>query len=163
MSPGTRELQEIQDRLDRIERRGNEVFILDYKTGKDDTYAKVNFKKLIVEERESWSEAISSLQLPFYLLLYSQKTNTDIKQTHAAYLFLGRNTIDDSIETEFAENADERLENFRKVEQVIDGLVEEIVSPDAQFVPTNDLQKHCPDCPYRTLCGTQWVKGWSGG
>ena len=150
-----------EGRLDRIERRGNEIFILDYKTGKDDSKAKVNFKKLIAEDRETWGEAISSLQLPFYLLLYSHKTSTDIKQIHAAYLFLGRNTIDDSIETEFTENPDERLENFRNVEQVIDGLVEEIVSPDVRFVPTRDLQKHCPDCPYKTLCGTQWVKGWN--
>ncbi len=149
----------IEGRLDRIERRGNEVFILDYKTGKDDSYIKINFKKLNVESRETWSEAIGSLQLPFYMFLFTEKNNIDMRRIHPAYLFLGRNNLDKEIETEFAEDPAERVERFDLVKQVIASLMEEIVSVEIPFNPTPDLQKNCPGCPFTVVCGTQWIGG----
>jgi ATP-dependent helicase/nuclease subunit B len=151
----------LEGRIDRIERRGNDVFILDYKTGKDDSFAKINFKKLDVEQRETWSDAISSLQLPFYLLLYTLKTGTDIRNVRPAYLFLGRNVLSKDIETEFADEPITRLEQFRLAEEVIFRLLEELVDLTKPFEPTADLQQHCPSCPFSTVCGTQWVQGWS--
>ncbi len=153
----------LNGRFDRIERRGNEIFILDYKTGKDDTYAKVNFKKLNLEERETWGDAISSLQLPFYLLLYALKTSSDIKHVHPVYVFLGRNSLSKDIETEFADDPNERVENFHAAEEVIFRLIEEITDLSIPFRPTTDLQKHCPTCPFSVMCGTQWVQGWTKG
>jgi CRISPR/Cas system-associated exonuclease Cas4 (RecB family) len=152
----------VAGRIDRIERRGTDTFILDYKTGKDDSSAKVNFRKLDPEERETWSSAITSLQLPFYLLLYTLKTGTEVKLVRPAYIFLGRNSLSTDIETEFAEDPNERAENFRKVENVIFQLMEEITDPSVPFRPTADPQKHCPDCAFSVLCGTQWVQGWTG-
>jgi len=151
----------LDGRIDRIERRGNDVFILDYKTGKDDSYAKVNFKKLIPAHRETWSEAISSFQLPFYLLLYTLNSGTDIQKIRPAYLFLGRNVLSTDIEAEFAEDPNERAEHFRLVEEVIFRLLDEIADASKPFVPTPDLQKHCPGCPFSVMCGTQWVQGWT--
>jgi ATP-dependent helicase/nuclease subunit B len=147
----------LEGRIDRIERRGNDVFILDYKTGKDDAYLRINFKKLNVDQRETWSEAIGSLQLPLYLLLYAGKNGIDVGNIHPAFLFLGRNSLDESIEVEFGESLEGREENFRTVEKVIEGLLHEIVSADTPFEPTRDFQKHCPACPFRIVCGTQWV------
>ena len=152
----------LDGRIDRIERRGNDVFILDYKTGKDDLYAKINFKKLEAGTRETWEEAISSLQLPFYLLLYTLKSGTDIRNVRPAYLFLGRNVLSQAIETEFAEDPGERAEQFRQAEQVMFGLIEEITDPSIPFHPTSDLQQNCPRCPFSVMCGTQWVQGWEG-
>jgi len=151
----------LDGRIDRIERRGNDVFILDYKTGKDDSYAKINFKKLDVEERETWSKAVSSLQLPFYLLLYSLKSTVDIRNVRPAYLFLGRNVLSKDIETEFAEDPNERVEQFRLAEEVIFRLMEEITDSSTPFHPTPDLKLNCPACPFSVMCGTQWVKGWT--
>ncbi len=150
----------IEGRIDRIERRGNEVFILDYKTGRDDSYANINFKKLVLEDRGSWATAISSMQLPFYLLLYTQKSGIDIRQVRPAYLFLGRNVLGRDIETEFSENPEERVERFRMAEEVIFRVLEELVDATKPFVPTSDLQKHCPGCPFSVMCGTQWVTDW---
>ncbi len=150
----------LEGRIDRIERRGSDVFILDYKTGKDDSYAKINFKKLDVEQRETWNEAISSLQLPFYLLLYTLKTGTDIRTVRPAYLFLGRNVLSKDIETEFSDESNIRIEQFRLAEEVIFRMLDEIVDPTKPFVPTADLQQHCPNCPFSTVCGTQWVTDW---
>ena len=58
-------------RLDRIEKRGERIVIIDYKTSANKNYLTINYNKLDLENRDSWSEAIGSLQLPFYLLTYS--------------------------------------------------------------------------------------------
>jgi ATP-dependent helicase/nuclease subunit B len=147
----------LEGRIDRIERRGNDIFILDYKTGKDDAHLKINFKKLDVDQRETWPDAIGSLQLPFYLLLYAGKNKIEIRNIHPAFLFLGRNGLDESIEVEFGESPEGRVGSFHTVEKVIEELLREIVSADTPFEPTRDFQKHCPGCPFRTVCGTQWV------
>jgi CRISPR/Cas system-associated exonuclease Cas4 (RecB family) len=147
----------LEGRLDRIERRGNDTFILDYKTGKDDSYSKINFRKLDLEQRETWNEAISSLQLPFYLLLYTLSSGTDLRKVRPAYLFLGRNVLSKDIEVEFAEDPNERAELFRLAEEVIFRLLDEIIDGSKPFIPTSELQQHCPECPFSVMCGTQWV------
>ena len=148
----------LEGRVDRIERRGNDTFILDYKTGRDDARLNINFKKLDVGQRETWSEAIGSLQLPFYLMLYAGTSGISIQQIHAAYIFLGRNTLNESIEAEFEIEPALREEHFRVVERIMVELLGEIVSLDVPFKPTGDLQKHCPDCLFNVTCGTQWVR-----
>jgi hypothetical protein len=44
--------------VDRVELRGDRVFILDYKTGHSETHARINRSKLVVDDRASWSDAI---------------------------------------------------------------------------------------------------------
>lgn len=149
-------------RFDRIERRGEQIFILDYKTGKDNTSARINFKKLDVDDRASWEEAVASVQLPLYLLLYSTKYETPVEQIYPAYLFLGRTRLDENIETGFEDDPNERIEAYKKIESVIFGLVKEITTKEHGFLPTKDFQQNCPRCPFNTICGTQWVQGWEG-
>ena len=151
----------LEGRIDRIERRATDVFILDYKTGKDDPLAKVNFKNLNVEQRETWGKAVASLQLPFYLLLYTLKTGVDIKNVRPAYLFLGRNVLGKDIETEFAKEPSVRVEYFRQAEEVISRILDEIIDPSIPFEPTLDPQQQCPSCSFSVLCGTQWIQGWT--
>jgi CRISPR/Cas system-associated exonuclease Cas4 (RecB family) len=151
----------IEGRIDRVEQRGEDVYILDYKTGKDDSYAKVNFKKLDLENRETWGEAISSIQLPFYLLLYTLKTGIDVQRVRPAYVFLGRYPLSREIESEFAEDPNERVEHFRIAREVIFRLINEIADQSKPFLPTSNLQQHCPSCPFSVMCGTQWVQGWN--
>ncbi len=57
-------------RLDRIERRGNRLAIIDYKTSASVNYLKINFNKLDINTRDTWPKYIGSLQLPIYLLAY---------------------------------------------------------------------------------------------
>ena len=150
----------IVGRIDRIERRGADTFILDYKTGKDDSYARVNFKKLDLEDRATWGKAISSLQLPFYMLLYTLKNGSDVRRVRPAYVFLGRHPLNVEIETEFSADPEERAEYFRISGEIIVRLMEEIADASKPFLPTAELQKHCPTCPFSVLCGTQWMQGW---
>ena len=145
-------------RLDRIERRGDKTFILDYKIRQDDTPYKVMWKKFKPDERQTWTNAIGSLQLPMYSLLYSEQTGEPIRDIVPAYLFLGRNYIDGTIETGLSKDGILTEEMHANLHRVILGLAAEIKDPAVPFAPAEDLKKECPGCPYQTLCGTQWAR-----
>lgn len=144
-------------RIDRVERRGGRIHILDYKTSRDDTRVRIRSDKLSPGERESWGEAIGSFQLPLYMLLYSASTKEPLENLVPAYIFLGRNSIDESIEVPMAGEGESPLELYRRIEEVILGLIGEITDISQLFRPPPDLKKTCPDCPYRGICGTEWV------
>jgi ATP-dependent helicase/nuclease subunit B len=147
-------------RIDRIEQRDEKVIILDYKTGAKPKIVPVNFKKLNLGERESWNEAITSLQLPVYLLLYSIQTGNLPERIVPAYLYLGVNRLDRESELVFIDDAAERAECFQLVQKLIEKLICEIQDVAVPFLPPSDLDKICPYCPFKALCGTQWVKEW---
>jgi len=149
-------------RLDRIEQRGSKIFILDYKTGTKPSKPPINFSKLnlAIDGRESWNEAVTSLQLPMYLFLYSVHTNTAIEQIVPAYLYLGINRLGKDCEVAFIEDPEERVTCFEQVKQLIELLVQEMNNAEMPFSPPADLNKICPRCPYTGLCGTAWVQNW---
>ena len=149
-----------EGRLDRIEQRGNKIFILDYKTGPKPSKPPINFGKLNLNERESWSEAVMSLQLPMYLLLFSIYTKTAIEEIVPAYLYLGKNRLSKECEEAFMEGTEERAAGFEQIKQFIELLLKEINDSDIPFLPPVDLSKTCPRCPYTGFCGTAWVQGW---
>ena len=151
-----------EGRLDRIEQRGSNIFILDYKTGPKPSKPPIIFSKLNlnVDERESWSEAVTSLQLPMYLLLYSIQTKTAVEQIIPAYLYLGKNQLNKECEVAFMNNSEERAACFEQIKQLIELLLKEVNNAEIPFLPPTDLSKTCPRCPYTGLCGTAWVQGW---
>ncbi|HCV43773.1 MAG TPA: hypothetical protein DGH68_09845, partial [Bacteroidetes bacterium] len=145
-------------KLDRIERRGEKIFILDYKTGGDEKRLGIDVEKLVADQRETWSEAIGSLQLPMYMMLYSESRQKTVKEIVPAYLLLGRNKIDEEIELRLFEDGVDIEEVYAKLERIIFILLEEITNAAVPFAPTSDIQEHCPRCPFTTMCGTSWVK-----
>ncbi len=145
-------------KLDRVERRGQKIWILDYKTGGDEKWLGVNFKKLIVDQRETWGEAIASLQLPMYALLYSQQTGSRLEDIVPAYLLLGKNRVDERIEISLFDEDVDPQEVYRQLETIIVRLVDEIIDDGIPFRPTDALQEHCVRCPFTTICGTAWVR-----
>ena len=151
-----------EGRLDRVEQRGDKIFILDYKTGPKPNKPLINFGKLNLsfDERESWGKAVTSLQLPMYLLLYSIQAKTAVEQIVPAYLYLGKNRISKDCEVAFVEDAEERVIYFEQIKQFIELLLKEINNIAIPFSPPVDLSQTCPRCPYTGLCGTAWVQGW---
>ena len=149
-----------EGRLDRIEQRHGKIFILDYKTGAKPSRPSIIFNKLNIDQRESWSEAVTSLQLPVYLLLYSIQTKTAVEQIVPAYLYLGKNRLNKDCEVSFMEDTEERVACFKQVKQLIELLLKEINNVAIPFSPPIDLTKTCPRCPYTGFCGTAWVRGW---
>jgi CRISPR/Cas system-associated exonuclease Cas4 (RecB family) len=150
-----------EGRLDRIEQRGDKIFILDYKTGPKPGKPPINFSKLDlnIHDRKNWSEAITSLQLPMYLLLYSIHAKIAVEQIVPAYLYLGKNRLGKECEVVFVEETEERAACFEQAIRLIELLLKEINDAAIPFSPPADLSKTCPRCPYTRLCGTAWVQG----
>ncbi len=141
--------------IDRIERRGEKAYILDYKTGTRLESLRINFRTLDANDRSTWSGAIGSFQLPLYLLLYHRATGVPREKIVPAYLMLGRNRLGMEIEKPLVEHG---VDAGGVIEDIMMALVGEIQSPDHPFLPTEDVTTYCTRCPFTTICGTRWAE-----
>jgi CRISPR/Cas system-associated exonuclease Cas4 (RecB family) len=139
-------------RLDRVEKRGDRTVIIDYKTSAHKNYLTIHYNKLDLKNRDSWSDAIGTLQLPFYLLAYSVLTGEKPEEIDCMFLLLGRARIDSAIEVPLFKSEAEFKENFESLTQVIFDLLREVVNPDEPFLPTIDPKKNCARCAYGYIC-----------
>jgi ATP-dependent helicase/nuclease subunit B len=147
----------LRGRLDSVQERDGVSFLLDYKTSSHRANYTIAMKKLILEDRSSWSAAIPTLQLPFYVLLHSADTGAAPTDIHAMFLLLGRTAMDKGIEAPLFDDPAKAVEGWPRLEAVIDGLLQEIVSPEIPFTPASDLKSACPYCEFAALCGTAWL------
>lgn len=141
-------------RIDRIEQRGETIHILDYKVRHDDAPYRIKWKKLVADDPETWPEAIGSIQLPLYAMLYAGATGTPVNAVVPKYVFLGRNQLTKEIETGISEDGS----GLEDLERVVLGLVRQIKDPGTPFEPTKDQKNNCPGCPFQVMCGTQWAR-----
>ena len=146
-------------RIDRIEKRGDKHVILDYKTGCDDKRLKINLSKLASDDPGSWREAIGSFQLVMYMLLYSRTQQIPLNSITPSYLFVGRNEISSKIEVDVGGGKLPPDELYRQVYPIMVSVIKELVDDKLEFMPTDQLSKACPRCPYNVMCGTSWVAG----
>jgi CRISPR/Cas system-associated exonuclease Cas4 (RecB family) len=146
----------LKGRLDSVEQRDDKTFVIDYKTGSSRASLKIDTEKLDLGKRESWSRAIGSLQLPFYLLLYTEKKRRSIDELNALFLFLGRAKISREIELPLFD-ASSAAETFTALRTVIIKLLAEITDPHTPFTSALDKKKACPACDFTYFCGTQWI------
>jgi hypothetical protein len=144
-------------RVDRIERRGTRHVILDYKIGHNDDRLRINLSKLDPDDRTTWSTSIGSFQLVMYMLLYSHARRVSPEAIEPAYLFLGRKGIDPSIEAPLGAGQLPASDVYRGVQPIILKLIDEVLDASIDFTPADRLEKACPTCPYRSICGTVWV------
>jgi ATP-dependent helicase/nuclease subunit B len=146
----------LRGRLDSVQDRGGKTVVADYKTGSNPGRLKIDFDALDPDDRGSWNEAIGSLQLPFYLLLYSENTGIGIGDLEGIFLLLGKAAVDRGIELPlFGDGKPETI--FGPLRRVILGLLSEIVDPAVPFRPAEDRKGICPGCDFHYLCGTQWI------
>jgi ATP-dependent helicase/nuclease subunit B len=148
----------LKGRLDSIEQRGDKTVIVDYKTGAGENYLKINLEKLDVSRRETWEKAIGSIQLPFYLMLYTEKKRRSIDEFNALFLLLGRSRLSEDIELPLF-NGSSPAEMFVPLRTVIFKLLQEITNPRVPFFPAGEIKKTCQACDFKYICGTQWVTG----
>lgn len=146
----------LKGRLDSVEQRGGKTVIVDFKTGAGENYLKINIEKLDIARRETWGEAIGSLQLPFYLVLYTEKKRRPIDELNALFLLLGRSKISEEIELPLFDGASP-AEMFVPLKAVIFKLLGEIVDQRIPFTPAGDIKNACPACDFKYICGTPWV------
>lgn len=149
----------LKGRLDSIEERDKKTVdkktvIIDYKTSSSENYYKINFGKLDLLDRDSWQEAIGSIQLPFYMLIYSESKKVDISSLNAMFLLLGKNIISRKIELPFCDDENQIIQNYETLKAIIFRLIEEIKDPNLPFAPPVNLKRSCLFCDYKNLCGT---------
>ncbi len=140
--------------LDRVELRGPDLHLLDYKTSANPAYLDVKFRRLDLDDRESWSRAVGSLQLPLYHLVLARAEKLAPEKIRGRFLLLGKNRLDSGIEfSPFdEENEEERREEFRAIEELIGRLLLEISDPAVPFRPAAEPGA-CRICDFRPLCG----------
>jgi len=139
-------------RLDRVEKRANRTVIIDYKTSANKKYFTINTNKLDLKNRNSWSEAIGNLQLPFYLVTYSTLTGENPETIDCMFLLLGRMRMDQAIELPLFKDGTEFKEKFNDLYQIIFRLLGEIVNPGHPFLPIVTPRDQCGRCNYRHIC-----------
>ena len=139
-------------RLDRVEKRGERTTIIDYKTSANKNYLTIHSDQLDLRDRHSWGKAIPTLQLPFYLMVYSHLTGEKPETIDCLFLLLGRTRIDADIEVPLFRDEAEFKEHFENLTQVIFSLLREIVDPDQPFLPTIDPKNYCGRCAYGYIC-----------
>ena len=139
-------------RLDRVEKRGERTTIIDYKTSANKNYLTIRSDQLDLEDRNSWSKAIPTLQLPFYLMVYSHLTGEKPETIDCLFLLLGRTRLDADIEVPLFKDEAEFKEHFGNLTKVIFDLLKEIINPDQPFLPTIDPKNYCGRCAYAYIC-----------
>jgi ATP-dependent helicase/nuclease subunit B len=137
-------------RIDAMEERDGQVWIIDYKTSANPLWYRIRFDRLDLGDRESWSAAIPTLQLPFYLTLEPEASS-------AMFLLLGKSFLDGGIEARLFSDQEESRRELPRLREVILGLLTEMVSLDTPFTPALDRKRTCPSCAFTTLCGTKWL------
>lgn len=146
----------LEGRLDSIERRGDRTCIIDYKTTFNPKSLRIDFNKLDPDNKETWSRAIGSLQLPFYLLLYSERSGHSAYNLDGMFLLLGKSLINSDIELPLFPGSMPESE-YETLRKIIFSILEEIVSPEIPFKSALEKKNTCPYCDFRYVCGTQWV------
>jgi ATP-dependent helicase/nuclease subunit B len=148
---------------DHIERRGGRTYIMDYKTGADPSRFRIRCDAIDPGVREGWEDAIGSLQLPMYAMLYRSQAGAGFNDIVPVYVMLGKGKFDRSVEIPLFSEGDDVMSVMKDLEAIVFGLIREIRDPGVPFLPTSDLKKQCPQCGFRGMCGTGWVRGWEGG
>jgi CRISPR/Cas system-associated exonuclease Cas4 (RecB family) len=135
--------------IDRIDRKENEVRVIDYKTGKDKVEIKGGLSSLFTQTGELNKAAFQTL---YYALLY--KTNYPYQRDSINAGLFNRNTLFGDEEFGLKLNY-ERLKNVNSLlpefEDGLTHLLEELFNPEIPFNQTTDLD-HCKNCPYQTIC-----------
>ena len=164
-------------KIDRLEQRGEFICLLDYKTSSSEKSYRVKFDKLDPGNRQTWNQAIGSLQLPFYQLLAADHFHLNPAEIYSALILLGKNRL--SLNIEYApllpvrrKNSSRQGQNrgvfpvghepaelkvyqeyFQQLAAIINCLLTEIIDPDKKFTPDGMLTRQCEKCPFADFCG----------
>jgi len=144
---------DIKGRMDRIDRKGTETIILDYKTGTSS--AKPSSEKFSLEERNQWHKTLGSVQLPLYLLLFlSEDPQSSVDDLNSGLMMLGSKNIEEKY---LFQDGDDRQSLYNQYREAIFCLIREILDPQREFDDTPDPERYCRFCGYKVMCARQWV------
>lgn len=162
----------ISGRIDLVEERDGKIFIVDFKTsGREESYkikidALINglkdYKNKTQAEKSEYlcyfiENKISSIQLPLYILSFSQERSIPLEKIMGIYLLIGKSKIN-NIEFNPLNNFQSEVEALKTIQDLLSMIIEELFDPKIPFYPAKNLRKSCQYCDYNALCGTLWIK-----
>ncbi|MEQ9290386.1 MAG: PD-(D/E)XK nuclease family protein [Cyclobacteriaceae bacterium] len=136
--------------IDRIDRKGNAIRILDYKSGRDER----KFTKLeSLFDRDSTSRNKAVMQIFYYCLLYKAR-HPDEQLILTPGLFNSRDLFSSDFDVKIKYGR-AFLEDFSEVEEeyteLLKNFVGEMFDQEVPFDQTSDTKK-CNYCPYVGMC-----------
>jgi ATP-dependent helicase/nuclease subunit B len=143
--------------IDRIEKRGDTFYIIDYKISSNADRIRIDYRRLAPDVRASWYASVGSLQLPVYARIFSDHFSETAERIEPVFLLLGKQRIDSLAEHPLFDADGSRQDEEAALNAVLKGLLDELVDPASDFLPAEDLTAECPSCPYRSICGTRWT------
>lgn len=145
-------------KADRIETRNGTTHIIDFKTGHNETKYRIAFDRLSPADRKTWKDSIGSVQLPMYVMLYSESAGIQPGKIVPSLVFIGRKELSEEIEVNLFESEQQSAEWYPKLREIILSLTREILDVSVPFMPTEDFKNDCSGCPFTAMCGTLWVE-----
>ncbi|GHM98735.1 hypothetical protein WSM22_02250 [Cytophagales bacterium WSM2-2] len=135
--------------IDRIDSKGDEVRVIDYKTGKDE----LDFRNVASLFSREGSRNKAAFQTLLYALLY--KNNNASTGSRIVPGLINRNNLFDD-EFHFGLKMDKQLladatPLFAEFEGHLQDLLEEIFDPAQTFIQTKK-EDTCKLCPYKEIC-----------
>ncbi|MBA4853336.1 PD-(D/E)XK nuclease family protein [Emticicia sp. BO119] len=152
----------IAGRVDRIEKEGNTIKVIDYKTGRVGKKELEKPREQILEEAlvDPDKDKLRQLWLYQYLMLKSiaqdksfllggeRLENHDVK----AKIYSFRN-MKENLEVNLSFNDNPTIFGFiEKSEEILANLIKEMLNPDIPFIQTNN-QLICERCDFKGICG----------
>lgn len=150
----------LSGRFDRVETRGGELYVLDYKTSADEKQFGINWKKLDPGARATWPKAVGSLQMPLYTVLSAALYERAEDRIQGRFVMLGKSRIGPGIEVSPFDSPDGRrpvepsvrAERIAAMGGIIDRLLAEIVDREVPFKPAAEADRVCLYCDFKVLC-----------
>ncbi|MEA3496133.1 MAG: PD-(D/E)XK nuclease family protein [Bacteroidota bacterium] len=141
--------------IDRVDKKGNVIRVIDYKSGKDEIHFQ-NIESLFDAENPKRNKA--AMQTLFYGMLYYEKTNNKNEAIQSA-VFSVKNMFnkyfDPVISFKEKRKPKERINDIKPLlEEFKENLkitLEEIFDSENDFVQTENEEK-CKYCPYTGIC-----------
>lgn len=135
--------------IDRIDKKGNVLRVIDYKTGGD----KLKFESIESLFNGDGKRNKAAFQTMLYALLY--KANNDVAGREVIPGLLTRtNLFEETLQFGFTMD-DEPFGNLMphvdKFEALLRNLLEEMFNPDVPFKQTKNTD-NCEYCPYKQIC-----------
>jgi len=165
-------------KADRIDLRpadgaGEKIVIVDYKTGSA-AHVPAWHSFDPAGPRAGWMDTLRSVQLPVYVLMAmtgkaevapgtpdhvsAALKGRVVSDFDARLMLLGRqDIIEESLYKEYRRTLPDIPSTFDKYKAAICTLLDEILDPALPFEPTK-REEDCRFCPFKVMCGRQWVK-----
>lgn len=159
--------------IDLIIQKNKKIYIVDFKKSANKKNYIINFDSIKKGDRKSYYDAVSSFQLPLYMLLYSKSSRIELKKISGFYVLLGMNNNEpreilsnpfgkdkkEMTETNFViEDSMDRDDKFEIINEVIRDLINEMFDIKTPFFAPYDINETCKYCAYKIICGTNWIE-----